>query len=181
MLFRNSNICLDKCNSNYECSGGQTCYNQVCSITTTTTTTTTTTPALPAGCENYKFRTNPKRNKSYATPLGQAKCDRSGYTYISPDWQGPGWYRISPSIGTKIPTSSMNFNQCGTQASGWISAGSTPEMGQTINAKACFVEPGKHTLKHCSYSTNIKIRNCEQFFLYYLIDTPFCNLGYCVE
>ena len=30
LLFRNFNICLDKCNSNYECDRGQTCYNQQC-------------------------------------------------------------------------------------------------------------------------------------------------------
>ena len=30
LLFRNFNICLDKCSSNYECDKGQTCYNQQC-------------------------------------------------------------------------------------------------------------------------------------------------------
>ena len=47
-----------------------------------------------------------------------------------------------------------------TSTSGWISGGYT-RMGETIDATACFVEPGKDG----SYNTNIKIRKCEQIFL----------------
>ena len=134
---------------------------------------------VPAGCEDYKLLTNPKRKTSYNTPSGPAKCDQSGDIDVSPDWQGPGWYRISPSIGTKIPTSPTKYKHCGTFVTGWISnGGSTPGLGQTINAKACFV---LNDGNNCDENVDIQIRNCKDYLLYYLPNVPDCRLGYCVE
>ena len=148
--------------------------------TTTTTTTTAAPPALPAGCEDYKWLNNPKRKTTYSTPSGEWKCDKSGQSHTTSDWQGPGWYRISPSIGTKIPTSPTEEDHCGTATTGWISGGSTPGLGQTINAKACFVS--KYFDNDCYWSSNVEIRNCRDYLLYYLPDTPAdCYLSYCVE
>ena len=132
---------------------------------------------LLAGCEDYKLLTNPNRKKTYSTPSGQWKSDKSGCNYTASDWQGPGWYRISPSIGTKIPTCPTKEKHCGTYGSGWIIGGSTPGLGQTINAKACFVGYGNN----CNWSSNVQVRNCREFLMYYLPDTPFCTAGYCVE
>ena len=133
---------------------------------------------VPAGCEEYKWLTNPKRKTSYATPSGEYKCDQSGQSsYTSSDWQGAGWYRISPSIGTKISTSPPKYKHCGTSANSWISGDSTPGLGQTIYSKVCFV--GSNT--NCWRNYNIKIRNCLMFILYYLPDTRGCHEGYCVE
>ena len=149
--------------------------------TTTTTTTTAAPPALPAGCEDYKFLTNPNRKKSYSTPYGQGKCDNSenpGWSSLrASDWKGPGWYRISPQIGTKIPTSATKELHCGTNAPGYISNGSTPGLGQTINAKVCFVSSSNN----CTWNVNVQVRNCKDFYLYFLPNTPGCHFGYCVE
>ena len=181
----------DFCLSNKACSAGYVCSNYKCvdknsiPVPATTTTTTTTPAELPAGCEYYKVLTNPNRKKSYAThQSGQYKCDTSESPYpydwskyFASDWQGPGWYRIRPSIGTKIPTSPPKVEHCGTYRSGWISGGSSPGLDQTFDAKVCFVNYGNN----CSRSVDVKIRNCRNFMLYYLPTTPTCNLGYCVE
>ena len=29
-------------------------------------------------------------------------CDQAGDKYVTPDWKGPGWYRITGQAGTKI-------------------------------------------------------------------------------
>ena len=132
----------------------------------------------PAGCYDYKWLTNPKRNTYHASPSVH-KCDKSGqqeYT-ISPDWQGTYWYRINPSIGTKIPVSATKENHCGTYATGWIQGSSTTSLGQTIESKVCFSYSGKS----CRWEAIVKIRNCGHYNLYYLPDTPVCYLGYCVE
>ena len=130
---------------------------------------------LPSGCENYKWLTNSKRKTTSAT-LG-VKCDKSGDSYTSPDWQGADWYRIDPSIGTKIPTSATKYQHCGFWGSGYISGGSTPGVGQTIDAKVCFY----YNNDNCITPANIKIKNCNDYLIYYLPDVPGCYRGYCVE
>ena len=123
--------------------------------------------------------TNPKRKTTYSTDhYGEWNCDQSGRSNTSPDWDGPGWYRISPSIGTKIPISPTKERYCGTWASGWISGGgSRPGLGQTVNAKVCFVAYGDN----CYYNVNVQIKRCKDYTLYYLPNTPRCYRGYCVE
>jgi hypothetical protein len=56
--------------------------------------------------------------------------------------------------------------------------GSHPtSLGETVTRTVCF-QSGSNT---CSYSREIKVRNCGQFFLYRLVDTYYCNLGYCAK
>ena len=131
-----------------------------------------------AGCQDYKFLTNPNRKTSYATPVGgkQNKCDDSTNSKVSPDWQGPGWYRISPSIGTKIPTSPIAISHCGTGAPGSVNSNTLPALGQTINQTVCFNWSGDH----CYWNETIKIKNCVEYLLYDLPTAPHCDLGYCV-
>ena len=122
-------------------------------------------------CEDYKLLTDPKRKASYATSsYSKRKCDRSGGAETSPDWQSPGWYRISPNIGTKISTSPTKENHCGTGATGWINGGSTPGLGQMIDAEACFSWAGDN----CYRKINVRIRNCKDYFLYFLPDILDC-------
>ena len=128
--------------------------------------------------------TNPKRKISYN--IKSYKCDNSKpswSSYLASDWQGPNWYRISPSIGTKIPTSPTKQRHCGTGASGWIDGPSTPSsIGQIIDSKVCFSiikNDGKGD--QCFESVAIKIRNCGSYLLYYLPNTLGCWRGYCVE
>ena len=135
-------------------------------------------PPVPAGCENYKLLTNPKRKKTHATSGDDYKCDKSGNPAISPDWQGANWYRVSPSIGTKIPTSPTKAKYCRTAATGWVIGASMPGLGQTSNAYVCF---SYSKLNTCHRHVNIKIRNCRDYLLYHLPDTPDCYYGYCVE
>ena len=144
------------------------------------TSTKASSSALPAGCDDYKVLTNPKRKiATLMTPSREDDCDTllGRYPRRSPDWQGAGWYRISPSIGTKIPTSPTKFRHCGTSVTGWISGSSTPGIGNTIDAKVCFVWYGND----CQWNMKIKVKNCKDFLLYYLPDTRSCNWGYCVE
>merc|ERR1712018_605382 len=81
---------------------------------------------LTAGCEDYKWLYDSERKTTYKTRLREYRCDNIR-DYSRPcDWQGANWYRIHPSIGTKIPTSPTKFEHCGTKMSGWISGGSSP-------------------------------------------------------
>ena len=125
------------------------------------------------GCEDYNVLTNPKHKITYYTSDGKDQCDR----VTSPDWQGPVWYRISPRIGTKIPTSPIKEWHYGTWMSGWLTSDSIPGLGETIAAKVWFVLAAWNDY----YDVDVQIRNCSDYMLYYLPDTPDCTLGYCVE
>ena len=148
---------------------------------------TTTTTNLPVGCQDYKLLNNPIRKTSYDTPLGQYKSDNSECSEysecIASDWHGPGWYRIDPSIGSQIPTSPVKHSHCGTASAGWLYQVSTPGLGQTVNATVCFtVTKDSYDCDPISgWNVYIQIRNCRDYFLYYLSDTISCAQGYCVE
>ena len=61
--------------------------------------------------------------------------------------------------------------------SGWLTSDSTPGLGETIAAKVWFVLAAWNDY----HDVDVQIRNCSDYMLYYLPDTPDCTLGYCVE
>ena len=84
----------------------------------------------------------------------------------------------------QIPTSSWHNdaittpgqNHCGTRASGWIDAQSNPNIpGEIVDRKVCFAWVGNS----CTWSTDIRVRNCGTYLLYELPDTDGCDFRYC--
>ena len=91
--------------------------------------------------------------------------------------KGAGWYRITGEAGTKLIDSPVDKNHCGTHATGWLSGGHPTvdegEVARTVN----FNYNGNSAL----WSADVKVVNCNTHYVYYLVDTPTCSLGYCTE
>ena len=104
------------------------------------------------------------------------KADVLRKSYISPDWKGPGWYRMMVKDGGSfIPETSPGPNHCGTNAVGWL-RGTHPETtGVTVEVTYCFDWAGNS----CLYHRTGKITHCGDFFVYYLHDGPNGCYRYC--
>ncbi|KAL9961350.1 hypothetical protein ACROYT_G030270 [Oculina patagonica] len=86
-----------------------------------------------------------------------------------------GWYRFQGGAGTRMPTSCPPTYRCGTAATGWLNGGHPTVADGKVTRQVCF-----HYSSNCCYrSTNIQVRNCGSFYIYYFSGTPGCNLRYC--
>ncbi|KAK2572582.1 Uromodulin [Acropora cervicornis] len=75
------------------------------------------------------------------------------------------WYRFSGKAGTRMAMKCVPAHRCGTEAPGWLK-GSLPKTKKegAVNRTVCF------NLKHecCRWKTQIKVRNCGDFYLFFL-------------
>ena len=122
-------------------------------------------------CDDYFVLNDPTRNSEY---LGYDYCDQVGVSYKSPGWQGAAWYRMAEPAGTTIPEEPVDQFHCNTIATGWLNGHHPATAGETINGKVCF-----HYYGTCGWQTQIQIKHCASYYLYYLVDAPNCNLRYC--
>ena len=101
------------------------------------------------------------------TKQSPLKCDKS--TLI------PGWYRFTGDAGDGMPSSCPPIRRCGTHAPGWL-RGSYPTLAQgAVTRKVCY-----HWSNNCCrWSNNIKIKNCNGYYVYQLAKPPVCHLRYC--
>ena len=131
------------------------------------------------GCIDYKILNRAERNHQFQTPSGTWWSDSSTGCSgkKSPQWHGDDWYRFLSPAGTRIAEEAPGTYYCGTAYSGWMQGSHPTSLGETVTRTVCF-QYGSNT---CYMSTEIKVRNCGQFFLYRLVDTPTCNLGYCAK
>ena len=109
-------------------------------------------------------------------------CDKSGDASVPVEWRGFGWYRFLPPAGTMMPLQSPGQNHCGTHASGWIDAQSNPNTpGEIVDRKVCFAffDFVQMSVDNCTWSTDIRVRNCGTYLLYELPDTDGCHFRYC--
>lgn len=137
---------------------------------------------LPDECRNYKELNEPSRSINYgdgtfASIKDHYHCDHNA-TWAkkfnkSPNWIGEGWYRMTGEAGTRLPEEAVDKFHCGTYASGWVKQHPT-STGSTEVVQICFKAD-------CSWSNEGKITNCDEFFVYYLKDTPACRLRYCAK
>ncbi len=136
--------------------------------------------AIPTHCSNYLVMDDSTRNE-YSE--GEAYyCDATIY-HTSPDWKGPGHYRLQAPAGIRIPTSSPNTGYCGTVATGWIKdeegAIEQMEVGKEITVTACFHSTDGDS---CSYHNEITVTLCPgEYYVYYLPNAPSCDLRYCAS
>ena len=115
-------------------------------------------------CQNYGSLNSYTRKITYTTNHGY--CDNG---------IGPGWFRFEGSAGTRMPTSCPPYYRCGTQATGWLNGGHPTIADGQVSRQACF----HWTSSCCQFSTNIKVRNCGSYYVYYLTRTTGCNDRYC--
>ena len=101
------------------------------------------------------------------------KCDRD-----DKDLPTAGrWHRFVGNAGTAMATSCVPDYRCAAISPGWLANGHpSVEQGQAIR-RVCF---SRHH-KCCNRKMNILVRNCGEFYVYKLTNTPLCMLRYCVE
>ena len=75
-----------------------------------------------------------------------------------------------------MPESSPGRDHCGTYRPGWLNTTHPTNINVPKQAKVCF---HGYQGDECGYSLNIWVTNCGDFYVYYLPDTPACNLRYC--
>ena len=117
-------------------------------------------------CQNYGSLNSADRKITYS---GSSYCD-SGI--------GPGWFRFEGSAGTRMATSCPPTGRCATVAPGWLNGGHPTVADGQVSRTVCFHFSGNC----CLWSTNIKVRNCGSYYVYYLHSTPnngHCYLRYC--
>ena len=130
------------------------------------------------GCNDYKILNEYKRNHQVKTS-GSYRCDSTGVSWatVSPQWHGDDWYRFLSPAGTRIAEEAPGYKYCGTAVTGWMQGSHPTSLGETVTRTVCFQGPSGT----CSWSTEIKVRNCGQYFLYRLVNTPNCHAGYCAK
>ena len=121
---------------------------------------------FPLECLNYQaITTQNGRKNTYVSTT--AICDNNLF----------GWHRFEAATGTKMPTSCVPNNRCNTHATGWLN-GSHPTVAEgLVTRQVCF-----SYYDCCSWSINIQVRNCGDFYIYNFMGTPPehpCHLRYC--
>ena len=132
-------------------------------------------------CDDYFVLNDPTRNSEYLTI--NIYCDQLGFSYTSPGWQGAAWYRMAEPAGTTIPEEPVDMFHCNTEYPGWLNGHHPATAGETINGKVCFNDVfmfyGMTFGSTCTYETQIQIKHCTSYYLYYLVEAPSCKLRYC--
>ncbi|XP_035689701.1 uncharacterized protein LOC118424994 [Branchiostoma floridae] len=144
--------------------------------TTTTTAETTTTKATTVPCDQYSVLDDDWR--SVTNSGSDRHCDRPGYQ----DSTGltEGWYRFTGTAGNQMPTAAPGSTHlCGTFAPVWLNGAHPAVADGVVTRQACAYRDSNYP---CAWRWDIQVAACPGgFYVYHLIPTPTCNLGYCVE
>ena len=134
-----------------------------------------------AGCNDYKILNEAKRNHQFKTPEGNWWSDRTTCSNTNSQWHGEFWYRFLSPAGTRIAEEAPGIEYCGTYYTGWMQGSHPTSLGETVTRTVCFQDRFQSYYNYCGWSSEIKVRNCGQYFLYRLVDTPGCTQGYCAK
>ena len=104
-------------------------------------------------------------------------CDDSSvHVHTSPDWKGPGWYKMDETIGTQIPEEvPVKASSCNTAAAGYLNGTHPTTVGELKDVNVCF----SFNHNSCADNNTIQVANCGSFYLYNLVTTPTCSNRYC--
>ncbi|XP_065066550.1 uncharacterized protein LOC135692386 [Rhopilema esculentum] len=145
-------------------------FCQQSTIPPTTIAPTTPGAYLVDGCRSYQILANPDRASTYSD-WSSFRCDIEVY----------GWYRFRGDAGHSMldycPNTFGNAYRCGSFYQGWISSGSRPTTTQgVVQRTVCFSRYGTCS---CAHTKDIYIKNCGNFFVYWLSGVHVCNSRYC--
>ena len=115
-------------------------------------------------CSNYRFFNESNRARTYNKPV-PVLCDTSL----------TGWYRFSGAAGSRMAETCVPYKHCATSAPGWLDGGHPTVFEGAVKRKVCF----SGRTKCCSWTINISVRNCGDFYVYELKKPPHCNFRYC--
>ena len=120
----------------------------------------------PAECSSYSKLSDASR--ASGTHRGRVlKCDHYDLAV--------GWYRFTDAAGTRMPTSPVAINHCGTHAPGWMNGQHPTKDDGSVKRKVCF----NWNNNVCLWNIEISVRNCGAFYVYQLPRIPYCYLRYC--
>ncbi|XP_068721451.1 uromodulin-like [Montipora capricornis] len=120
-------------------------------------------------CSNYNLLNESDRSEKYQS-TGAYKCDHWVH-HFKPNL----WNRFEGAAGETMAVTPVPPNKCSAFLSGWMD-GKHPEVIDGIQSRrVCFTSKRSN----CDRSTNIRVRNCGKFYVYYLPNTPGCVLRYC--
>ncbi|XP_078703605.1 uncharacterized protein LOC144928793 [Branchiostoma floridae x Branchiostoma belcheri] len=132
--------------------------------------------ANAAPCDLYSVLDDPWRSLTLIT--NDRHCDKPGHE----DSTGltEGWYRFTGPAGTQMPTVAPGATHlCGTFAPVWMNGQHPTVADGVVTRQACAYRDSNY---HCAWRWDIQVAACPGgFYVYYLINTPTCNLGYCAE
>ncbi|VDI64888.1 Hypothetical predicted protein [Mytilus galloprovincialis] len=129
------------------------------------------------GCE-----IDPCHRSNYGILIGELKRS-SNYTLQDSDIAiedsrlTTGWYRIDSVTGNDIVNGSVTIMHCGTVNPLWMN-GSIPDVShKTVDRKVCY----SGLSNSCEKEFNIKVRNCGNYRIYYLIQLNVDKSAYCFD
>ncbi|XP_078348187.1 uncharacterized protein LOC144633234 isoform X3 [Oculina patagonica] len=123
----------------------------------------------PKECSSYtKLSSADRAAGSYRGRLSP-KCDQRDFPSVAK------WYRFTDAAGTRMPTSPVAINHCGTHAAGWLNGQHPKKEDGVVKRKVCF----HWSNNFCRWSIYVSIRNCGAFYVYHLGRTPGCSFRYC--
>ncbi|XP_068690657.1 uncharacterized protein [Montipora foliosa] len=88
-----------------------------------------------------------------------------------------GWYRFTSYVGGKMPTTKVDGSRCGTVHPIWMRGAHPLVHENVVNRTACVNVYG--LFGGCLVELDIKVRNCTEFYVYYLRPTHSCSFAYC--
>ena len=79
-----------------------------------------------------------------------------------------------------MPTSCVQQYHCGTNAPVWLN-GALPSVAEGEAPRTACINYGHAALgaKCCNRKLNIKVKNCNGFYVYHLSRVPGCSIAYC--
>ncbi|XP_072893098.1 uncharacterized protein [Hemitrygon akajei] len=130
---------------------------------------TVTDSALSDPCVNHTILDQPWRSTNYSN----TEC--TGGQWMGDGNLAMGWYRFNSSGGWKIPETVVPEGRCSWLYSGWLH-GPHPNVGEgEVTRTVCFTVDNNT----CSWSLEIRVKNCSSYFVYRMGPTPWSNVVYC--
>jgi hypothetical protein len=137
----------------------------ICS--TVSTSTVVTSNPLPSQCFNYTSITDGTRN---AASTASGGCDNSTFPST------PIWIRFSGAAGTMLANCAIEPYHCGANSPGWYTGLYPTTAGYTTNGTVCYAWMDGAT---CFYSNSVSITNCNNYYVFALVQPTTCSLRYC--
>jgi len=132
-------------------------------------------------CSNYQKLTDATRKGTYGKGNYTDRKIPHPTTRTSPDWKGPGWYRVVAPAGTKILSGDPGHQHCNTDDPGYIDRGIYPiAPGKSTTLKVCF---NAGSLGKCDkyHKNHITVTLCNGFYVYKLPKPLNTDDRYCTE